>query len=1161
MVTHQLLAPPQAAPRRVVHRPRGLLLPLQAKLTVGPVNDPLEREADRVAREVVDRPQGETTPARCACGGIPGPDGECAACRAKRLAPAGTGVLRRATGPAAPAMVSAPASVYTALSGPGRALDSATRGFFERSMGADFRSVRVHDGAVADASARAVTAQAYTVGSDIVFARGRYAPGNRDGRELLAHELVHVLQQRDDPSRSSLLQRKPDDCDPGQTEVTITAQHDLSGNDFFVESVMRGRKVSRPDAEKLVRARDVVDCVIPACDAGLRAGETVTFCYGPPSPAPKKPPPPKLPALVETALNSPNVSRFIRTGEEKRRLKLLDTTRAGDFDAILAIHHTLLGLDQDDLTCYWRWVAGGGRVVEGWVNIAGSLSNFMSVREAFCHPVDVSIQGPLAGTESEYALIKRYDELVAQLPEAMKRYPLEAAAALARGEAAPPDPATALTAARAARDKALSDLGFADVDAYLEAANTFRVQFRDRAVALLVHELNAARAVLVDALSRYQIGSDPNIVLRHQIPKACQELYDEYRAAPNKDVLEARHPVLRGTGVWEEISRAADVYEFANRLALYALQRRVDVDQVAWHVNDDPDIVFKFDPVVAEVSKQFGIGEGSIFDLVIREQIGKPGQPWWKTAIDIGLLVLSFVPGPIGFAARLVNSARHIGGEIEDYDVKLAAYQAGVITERPSAIHIAYAIGEEALPQIGFSVAGKFYRTYKEARAASAVARSLESEAAQAESKAIATAADTPPLATSADVPVSEPAVKPEVTPAGEPTPPGQQPAPPGPQTGPGTAPPPAPRPEKAAVTTEPPLQPERAPAAAEPTPPQPGVAPPSVQAAPVASPRDARILAQEKVVADRVTAKRLADDALTDAHSAIADKEAEVARLADEQKQLADKLADANREVGKGIRGSKGAAERAGVEARKAGRALKKAQGELQDLKDARSRLVKRAEARADELKTSEDHLERMKKSSSTEAPRQRPDQPFSPANRRPNNSDFPHVPPAEIERLPELPAGDPRGGLRTNPNARVVVLKERPVSRVRQAHDDILSRLRPGNEQALGHEYEEVIGEDLVEAGGDLRIITHAGDKKRITDLGVHEFTIEKELSDSKLDQLWRDLQTPNIGGTQAANRVLLTVPKLTQDSADRLAKMAAIYERLTGRRPHIFVRETAP
>ena len=1147
MVTHQLLAPPQAATRQAVHPPRGCLLPLQAKLTVGPVNDPLEREADQVAREVVERPQGETTPARCACGGIPGPDGECAACRAKRLAGAGAGVLRRAAGPAAPAMVGAPASVQTALSGPGRALDSATRGFFERRMGADFRSVRVHDGAAADASARAVTAHAYTVGSDIVFARGRYAPGNRDGRELLAHELVHVLQQRDGPGRSSLLQRKPDDCDPGQTEVTITAQHDLTGNDFFVESVMRGRKVSRPIAEKLVRARDVVDCVIPACDAGLRAGETVTFCYGPPSPAPKKPPPPKLPPLVETALNGPRVGRFIRAGEQRRRLKLLDTTRAGDFDAILAIHHILLGLNEDDLTCYWRWVAGGGAVVEGWVNIAGSLSNFMSVRDAFCHPVDVNIQGPLAGSESEYALIKRYDELVAQLPEAMKRYPLEAAAALARGEAAPPDPATALTAARAARDKALSDLGFADVDAYLEAANTFRVQFRDRAVALLIHELDGARAVLVDALSRYQIGSDPNIVLRHQIPPACQELYDEYRAAPNKEVLEARHPILRGTGVWEEISRAADVYDFANRLALYALQRRVDVDQVAWHVNDDPDIVFKFGPVVAEVSKQFGIGEGSIFDLVIREQIGKPGQPWWKTAIDIGLLVLSFVPGPIGFAARLVNSARHVGGEIEDYGVKLAAYQAGVITDRPSAIHIAYAIGEEALPQIGFSVAGKFYRTYKEARAASAVARSLESEAAQAESKVITTAADTPPPATSADVPVSEPAVKPKVTPTGEPTTPGQQPAP-------------APRPEKTAVTTEPPPQPERAPAAGEPTPPQPDLAPPSVQAAPVPSPRDAKILAQEKVVADKVTAKRLADDALTDADSAIADKEAEVARLADERKQLADKLADADREVEKGVRGSKGAAKRAGVEARKAARALKKAEGELQDLKDARPRLVNRAKARADELKTSEDHLERMKKSSSTEAPRQRPDQPFSPANRRPNNSDFPHVPPAEIERLPELPPGDPRGGLRTNPNARVVVLKERPVSRVRQAHDDILSRLRPGNEQALGHEYEEVIGEDLAEGGGDLRLITQAGDKKRISDLGVHEFTIEKELSDGKLDQLWRDLQTPNVGGTQAANRILLTVPKLTQDSADRLAKMAAIYERLTGRRPHIFVRETA-
>jgi hypothetical protein len=60
-----------------------------------------------------------------------------------------------------------------------------------------------------------------------------------------------------------------------------------------------------------------------------------------------------------------------------------------------------------------------------------------------------------------------------------------------------------------------------------------------------------------------------------------------------------------------------------------------------------------------------------------------------------------------------------------------------------------------------------------------------------------------------------------------------------------------------------------------------------------------------------------------------------------------------------------------------------------------------------------------------------------------------------------------------------------------------------------------------------------------------GIQEFTIETDLGDGKLDQLWRDLQTPIPGATQAFNEILLTVPRLSMKGADRLAKMPAIYE----------------
>jgi hypothetical protein len=64
-----------------------------------------------------------------------------------------------------------------------------------RRVGFDFSRVRVHADARAAESARAVRARAYTVGQDIVFAPGEYAPGTSAGRALLAHELAHTLQQ------------------------------------------------------------------------------------------------------------------------------------------------------------------------------------------------------------------------------------------------------------------------------------------------------------------------------------------------------------------------------------------------------------------------------------------------------------------------------------------------------------------------------------------------------------------------------------------------------------------------------------------------------------------------------------------------------------------------------------------------------------------------------------------------------------------------------------------------------------------------------------------------------------------------------------------------------------------------------------------------------
>jgi len=91
-----------------------------------------------------------------------------------------------------------PPGVREALESPGGPLDTESRGFFEPRFGHDFSRVRVHIEPPAAESARSMGARAYTVGSSIVFGPGQYQPQTRHGRELLAHELAHVVQSRSD---------------------------------------------------------------------------------------------------------------------------------------------------------------------------------------------------------------------------------------------------------------------------------------------------------------------------------------------------------------------------------------------------------------------------------------------------------------------------------------------------------------------------------------------------------------------------------------------------------------------------------------------------------------------------------------------------------------------------------------------------------------------------------------------------------------------------------------------------------------------------------------------------------------------------------------------------------------------------------------------------
>ena len=168
---------------------------MQMKLAINAPGDSYEQEADRVAEHIMRMPEPHLQ-RKCACGGTPGLAGECEECGRKRLS------LQRmrldAAGPVAGGV--APPIVHGVLRAPGRALDAATRAFMEPRFGHDFSRVRIHADAGANCAADAVQAQAFTVGGDIVFGNGKFAPSTAAGRALLAHELTHVVQQGAAPS-------------------------------------------------------------------------------------------------------------------------------------------------------------------------------------------------------------------------------------------------------------------------------------------------------------------------------------------------------------------------------------------------------------------------------------------------------------------------------------------------------------------------------------------------------------------------------------------------------------------------------------------------------------------------------------------------------------------------------------------------------------------------------------------------------------------------------------------------------------------------------------------------------------------------------------------------------------------------------------------------
>ncbi|WP_051361955.1 eCIS core domain-containing protein [Solimonas soli] len=163
---------------------------IQASSKVSSPDDPAEREADAVARRVVSLPAPATA-------------------MISRAAP---GVHRKALR-SAPAASRAPTPGAIRGHGAGAMLTPSLRRFMEPRFGADFSGVRVHTDERAAKLSAVLSAQAFTSGSHIFFGKNQFQPQTRAGKELIAHELTHTVQQ------GAALQRKALDA-PAVTQRT-----------------------------------------------------------------------------------------------------------------------------------------------------------------------------------------------------------------------------------------------------------------------------------------------------------------------------------------------------------------------------------------------------------------------------------------------------------------------------------------------------------------------------------------------------------------------------------------------------------------------------------------------------------------------------------------------------------------------------------------------------------------------------------------------------------------------------------------------------------------------------------------------------------------------------------------------------------------------------
>ena len=183
---------------------------IQTKLTINAPGDIYEQEADAMADRVMRMSANETRQQPKPMTGLIGRSVQrkCTQCEEEEKKKT---IMRKAeNGNPGMHVSSSFASSLNASKGGGSSLPKGTRSFMEKAFSTDFSAVRMHTDSQATEMSKGINAKAFTYGNDIYFREGQYNPGSNEGKQLLAHELTHVMQQERRTIKRNSGTRMPD---------------------------------------------------------------------------------------------------------------------------------------------------------------------------------------------------------------------------------------------------------------------------------------------------------------------------------------------------------------------------------------------------------------------------------------------------------------------------------------------------------------------------------------------------------------------------------------------------------------------------------------------------------------------------------------------------------------------------------------------------------------------------------------------------------------------------------------------------------------------------------------------------------------------------------------------------------------------------------------